>query len=1108
GPLWLDRPVPLLTLCFIEGAFVVPVNLLFMIFGFLELFYLTKRSTVVPASGLRSWRFLAKRIALFLLIALNVAHFGLLLSWSKWNPKDLFVISIVINIIALIFAAYLQKKSYTNSYSASSVLILYWILYIVINFAKLMAWNRQNYPKENALLFFTLLLSEILAPIIFVLDLIPKPKNDYELISDDQHANLEENASIYSRLTFAWMNSLMRLGYSKYLALDDLRDLRTEDQSKKISASFERAWKKQLTKKNPSLFKAIAYTFGGPFAFAALFKVLQDILNFVQPQLLKQLMIFVSSQKSDDPQPMLRGYLIAVMMLLTAVLQTMFLHQYFQLCFVTGMRTRAGLVTAIYQKSLLLSNSARQHSTVGEIVNHMSVDAQKIMDLTTYLHIAWSGPLQITLALYFLYDTMGVSAFAGVAVMLLMLPVNAFVASKMRSLQKQQMKNKDMRIKLMNEILNGIKVIKLYAWESAFMKKIFHVRNDLELETLKKLGYLASMQSFTWASTPFLVSFATFAVYAMVANQPLTSEVVFVSLTLFNLLQFPLTIFPNVITSMLEASVALQRVQDFLKADELNPNSVIRLPYRSDDSSSLRDAGGRIVMASMSNGAFKWSKNSEPVLDGVNLSVGRGELVAIVGRVGAGKSSLLSSFLGEMEKISGEVTVRGHIAFVPQSGMTWIMNATLRDNITFGFPYEPAFYEEVIEACSLKPDIAILPGGDLTEIGERGINLSGGQKARISLARAVYARADIYLLGKYRLQNTPIVFYCAFRTFNVTKISFNNSVLLICCCFNLLDDPLSAVDAHVGKHIFEKVLGPTGLLRTKARLFVTHGIHYLSRTSSVVMIDEGRVIEQGNYDTLMKQKRELYKLIGEYSQEISEHDDEDEINSPNTVETYEVDEAGADLKTEETTRTPRERHLSVTSVHRRTSLKAMNAKENEGSERDRLIVKEESAKGSVEWPVYRAYIKSCSIPAVIFYFIIMIATQGAQISSNVFLKYWSSKEDSHNVLFYLAIYGCIGIIYSFLTILQTLIVWVFCAIRAARYLHERMMDGVVRSPMSFFDTTPLGRILNRFSKDQYTIDEVLPRTFAGFFRTLFVVAATIIVISFSTPLFIFVAIPM
>ncbi|CAG8721759.1 10889_t:CDS:2, partial [Dentiscutata heterogama] len=325
---------------------------------------------------------------------------------------------------------------------------------------------------------------------------------------------------------------------------------------------------------------------------------------------------------------------------------------------------------------------------------------------------------------------------------------------------------------------------------------IFDVRNNRELVTLKKLGYLASMQSFTWAATPFLVSFATFATYVLVSNQPLTSEVVFVALALFNLLQFPLTVFPAVLASIVEASVAVSRVGKFLKADELSPDAITREQYVSIEPKT----GGKngIELISVKNGTFKWSiKSPTPTLSDINFSVKKGELVAIVGKVGAGKSSLLSALLGEMEKISGDVTIRGYTAYAPQSA--WIMNATLRDNITFGLPYDPKFYEEVIDACSLKADIEILPGGDLTEIGEKGINLSGGQKARISLARAVYARADIYLF----------------------------------------DDPLSAVDAHVGKHIFDNVIGPTGLLRTKARVFVTNGIHFLSRTNSLIMIREG-----------------------------------------------------------------------------------------------------------------------------------------------------------------------------------------------------------------------------------------------------------------------------
>ncbi|CAG8473230.1 8866_t:CDS:10 [Racocetra persica] len=634
----------------------------------------------------------------------------------------------------------------------------------------------------------------------------------------------EENANIFSRLTFYWMTPLMKLGHEKYLVLSDLWNLNSEDRSKTISTGFEAVWKKELSKKNPSLFKALVISFGGPFAFAAFFKAIQDMLNFVQPQLLKQIMIFVSQQDDDEDKPSaLWGYSIAAMMFLTAILQTMFLHQYFHLCAVSGMRTRAGLITIIYKKAIRLSNSARQGSTIGEIVNHMSVDTQKNRGFDHVL------------------------------------------------------------THRMNEILNGIKVIKLYAWESAFLKRIFEVRHDRELSTLKKLGYLASVQSFTWAAT--VSSFFY-----------LHSEVVFVALALFNLLQFPLALFPIVIASIVEAAVAIGRIRKFLSAEELNPNAITREPYIDSSHPKNGDKDG-VELISVKNGTFKWSQNSStPVLEDINFSVRKGELVAIVG---SGKSSLLSALLGEMEKISGEVTVRGYTAYAPQS-----------DNITFGLPYDPTFYEEVIEACSLKPDIEILPGGDLTEIGEKGINLSGGQKARISLARAVYARADLYLF----------------------------------------DDPLSAVDAHVGKHIFDNVIGPTGLLRTKARVFVTNGIHFLSRTNSLIMLREGKIVEQGHFDSLMKQKQDLHNLIIEYGQQSPE-DDED-IQSPSLVETYEIDEANVDYRNEEISRSPRERRVSVMSLRRRPSLlttvtTASKADVEHG--KDTLILSEDIIKGKVSW---------------------------------------------------------------------------------------------------------------------------------------------------------------
>lgn len=673
---------------------------------------------------------------------------------------------------------------------------------------------------------------------------------------------------------------------------------------------------------------------------------------------------------------------------------------------------------------------------------------------------------------------MGPSIWAGVGVLILAIPLNTFLARKMRGYQKVQMGNKDARIKLMNEILNGIRVIKLYAWESPFLEKIGFIRNDLELATLKKLGVLSAVQNFTWSSIPFLVSLTTFATFLATSSSPLTSEIAFVAISLFTLLQFPLTVFPTVITSTIEASVSLYRIQGYLTAEEIDPEAVQREDYRA-----LPNWTPDVPLVELEHGSFKWSESdAEVTLRDINLRVKKGEVAAIVGRVGSGKSSLVSSLLGDMVKTEGKAILRGSVAYVPQQ--PWVMNATLRENIVFGHRWDPEFYDQVLEACSLKSDIKILSGGDDTEIGERGINLSGGQKARVSLARAIYARADVYLL----------------------------------------DDPLSAVDAHVGKHIFEKVIGPEGLLKNKARILVTHGIAFLHKVDNVVMLRNGEVILNGPFDDLMSQRSELYNLITEFGNQRNKDTSSDE-DTDETLEEEEDEHPTALGHTEEESTmnreleyTRRERLSSVSSSRssatlRRASMASITKQARKSQAgKDRLMTVEESAKGSVGWDVYKEYAKSCSFYGVCMVLGFQIIAQALQVGANVWLKHWSSMNQregtNSHVWLYLGIYACIGWGGAIVTILQTLALWILCAIRSARVLHGEMLNTVVHSPMSFFDTTPLGRILNRFSKDQHTVDELLPRVFQSYFRVLFSVLATIVIIATSTPLFLLLIVPL
>ncbi|KAI9307717.1 multi drug resistance-associated protein MRP [Cunninghamella echinulata] len=1084
GPFSNER-VPDFTPCFEESVVMVAPSIYLLIFGMARIWVLSKREDL-SSDMTQNWLYFAKMTTLLFLMITTIAY-----TWINASQADSWIDNVpllakIFNVSVLAFAIGLHQLEYFRNRIASAVLLFYWLFVLIVDGVKLRTLLLLDQQTSDSVQFSLFTVTYILSLFIFILENIPRPKSQYVLLDEDALDCPEETSNIFSRLTFEWMTPLMRLGYNKPLVMDDLWNLKHDDQSVIVGEKFEKYWSIEMQKKNPSLLRALVYSLGGPFFLAALFKALQDILQFTQPMLLRSLMIWVGSYITDDPEPAYRGVFIAVGMFVTAVCQTMFLHQYFHRCFSTGMRIRSALVTAIYRKTLLLSNASRQKSTVGEIVNHMSVDAQRLMDVCTYFHIIWSGPLQIVIALVLLYNTMGPSIWAGVAVLLFTIPLNTFLAKKMRVYQKTQMGNKDARVKLMNEILNGIRVIKLYAWEIPFFDKISYIRNDLELATLKKIGILAAVQTFTWTSIPFLVSLSTFALFIATSGLPLTSEIAFVAISLFGLLQFPLSAFPMVISSAIEAGVSLYRIENYLSYEELDPQSVTRENYRNQQDWTINTP-----LLEINNGTFKWDKNDEePILKNINLAIKKGDVTAVVGRVGSGKSSLMGAILGDTVKEEGEVIVRGSLAWVPQQ--PWVMNATLRDNIVFGHRFDPEFYDRVLEACALKPDIQILSAGDQTEIGESGINLSGGQKARVSLARAVYARADVYLL----------------------------------------DDPLSAVDAHVGRHIFEHVIGPNGLLRNKARLLVTHGISYLPKVDNVVMIRQGEIILNGTYEALMEQQTELYALISEHgSQGNNNNNSTSDDSADETIALTEselMDHATDIGRNEEEaslnkgTETIRRERLNSTSsalsavTLRRASLVSLTKQNRklmeQNKDKDRLMTVEETAKGSVDVNVYKQYAKSCSIIGVVVVLLFQIIAQLAQVGSNVWLKEWSNlnREDPSNnrVWLYLGIYAAIGWSSSIFTVIQTLTLWVTCAIRSAKILHSEMLESVIRSPMSFFDTTPLGRILNRFSKDQHTIDEILPRTFGGYFRVLFSVVATVTVIAYSTPFFLVMIVPL
>uniref|UniRef100_A0A3B1IQA1 ATP binding cassette subfamily C member 3 n=1 Tax=Astyanax mexicanus TaxID=7994 RepID=A0A3B1IQA1_ASTMX len=1034
---------------------------------------------------------------------------------EKDVPPIYFITPLIVG-MTMLLATFIIQFERLRGVQSSGVLFIFWMLSVlcaIVPFrSKILHANKgENVDKlrfTTFYMYFGLILVEL------ILCCFNEKPPLFSSVVTDPNPCPESTAGFLSRMTFWWFTSMAIKGYKSPLETKDLWSLNKQDSSELVVPKLLREWEGEKSKAQsieqdvngqavyskagaetnhvevnpeevevllsskkdtpqPSFLRSLLKAFGPYFLIGSAFKLLQDLITFINPQLLRMLIEFTK----ETGVPSWWGFALAFMMFGCALLQTLILHQHFQYCFVTGMRLRTAIIGAIYRKSLVITNEAKRSSTVGEVVNLMSVDAQRFMDLTTFLNMLWSAPLQIILALFFLWQTLGPSVLAGVAVMVLLIPFNAVIAMKTRAYQVEQMQYKDARIKLMNEILNGIKVLKLYAWEVSFKEKVLQIRQK-ELNVLRKTAYLSALSTMAWTSAPFLVALTTFAVYVSVdKNNVLDADKAFVSLSLFNILRFPLNMLPQVISSLVQASVSLKRIQAFLSHDELDPDNVDKKPAPSDHA------------VTVVNGKFSWAKKDPPALQHINVMVPQGSLLAVVGHVGCGKSSLVAALLGEMEKLEGHISIRGSVAYVPQQA--WIQNATLRDNILFGRPYVEQKYRCVLEACALTPDLEVLPGGDLTEIGEKGINLSGGQRQRVSLARALYSEADVYLM----------------------------------------DDPLSAVDAHVAKHIFDHVIGPEGALRGKTRILVTHGISFLPQVDNILVLVEGMVSEMGSYQDLLKQNGAFAEFLRNYSlEDIIEEDEvtevliDEEESFPDDALSNHTDMVDNEPAVNEARRQFM-RQISIMSNDLENP-KTKSIRKRRCSERrpgeppqekkepkvEKLIQAETAETGRVKFKVYWEYAKAVGPILSLFICFLYASQSAAAIGANIWLSQWTNdSRDSvtaqEKVHMRVGVYASLGITQGILVMFSSFTL-AMGKIQAARKLHQGLLDNKFHTPQAFFDTTPLGRIINRFSKDIYVIDEALPSTILMFLGTFFASVATMIVIVSSTPIFAVVIVPL
>ena len=1077
------------TPCFLD-VWISVVAVFGITFGAAAIWWFFRKTSPSPVS--RNWHFYSKLSVIVGLMVTTALQACLQIKALPeiWYGDFRFWTS-VITLGSLAVIGGVQYIEHWRSRQPNGVVLFYWLFLLIAFGVKLRSLISQQAFHTRPPYFITFCVSLSLAILEFALEyLVPKKQSAYDALGDEDECPIEY-ADIFSILTFSWMTPLMKYGYKEYLTQDDLWNLRKRDTTKVTGLLLEETWADELEKKRPSLWIALFRGFGGPYFRGTVIKTLSDTLSFVQPQLLRLLISFVDSYRSGRaPQPVIRGAAISLAMFAVSVMQTVLLHQYFQRAFETGMRVKSSLTSMIYAKAMRLSNEGRASKSTGDIVNYMAVDTQRLQDLTQYGQMLWSAPFQIILCMASLYQLVGISMLAGVGAMILMVPINGLIARIMKNLQKKQMKNKDARTRLVTEILNNMKSIKLFAWSTAFMNKLAFVRNEQELKTLRKIGASQAFANFTWSTTPFLVSCSTFTVFVLTRDEPLTTEIVFPALTLFNLLGFPLAVLPMVITSIIEATVAVGRLTSFFMAEELQPDAV----QRREPAVNMEDEAVRVRDAT-----FTWDRNeSRNCLEDINFVAHKGELSCVVGRVGSGKSSLLQAILGDIWKINGEVVVHGATAYVAQQ--SWVMNASVKENIVFGHRWDSHFYERTVQACALSDDLKTLPDGDQTEVGERGISLSGGQKARLSLARAVYARADVYLL----------------------------------------DDCLSAVDQHVGRHLIDNVLGPRGLLAGKTRILATNSIPVLFEADFIVLLRNGRILEKGTYQQLVAMKGEVANLI-----RTANNEDEQETPSPSVEDSKDsTSSSSEESKTVFGTGTgdsleepPDEkveaqeginqlapirvsggngRRMSNNTLRRAStaSFKGPRGKltDEEGEGVKSKQSKEYSEQGKVKWNVYLEYAKTSNLVAVIIYLVMLLGAQTAQIGGSLWLKQWSEVNQEYGgnpqVGKYIGIYFAFGIGGAALVVVQTLILWIFCSIEASRKLHERMAYAIFRSPMSFFETTPSGRILNRFSSDIYRVDEVLARTFNMLFVNSARAFYTLVLIAASTPIFVALIVPL
>ncbi|KAJ3208864.1 Multidrug resistance-associated protein 1 [Dinochytrium kinnereticum] len=815
----------------------------------------------------------------------------------------------------------------------------------------------------------------------------------------------EPTASILQRLLFTYFDPLLHLGFKRPLDSSDVWDLPPAIKSHAVGDEFEAIWEKEFkvardkcadTGKEIKTFRphlrALWKYIGRDVVWAAIPRVVGDCCQLAGPVALLYLIRYLNRINTDrESDNVWFGYVLALILFLLQVIQTFAFVLHNSACSRLGYKLRTALITVNFKKMLKLAPSARARLTSGKIINVIVSDTNRIdLSMQTFPNI-YSAPFLILVASILLIINLGASAVIGLAVLILYLPCQNWIQKTMGSMRSKANKIADERIRITSEALSGIRVIKAYAWEPPFRDIVAGLR-----------------------VIPALAMVATFIAYRHITSN-LDAATVFSSLSLFYVLRSPLLMIPLTISQATDAWIAIERIEEVLTAEELTDGPQMLPPPKSDEPAvSIRDAEfiwsnasiptptqtpevkEDVLLAPLGDGSFK--------LKVEKVDIAPGSLVAVIGTVGAGKSSFLQALVGEMKRTRGEVTVRGSLGWCPQQA--WVLNQTVKGNILFGQEFDGGKYEDVVEKCALKTDLKILPAGDQTEIGERGINLSGGQKQRLSLSRAVYFGADVILLNPTSADSP---------TYTLSQ-----------------DDPLSAVDAHVGRYLFENCI--RGALHSKTRILVTHQLHFLPQVDRIIVLSQGSIVEDGTYDELMKIEKGFTRRMME---EFGGIEDEETGNGEGKKS------AGGDRK----------------------EGGGEERKEERKKDDGKLMQTEERQVGVVTFGTLKEYIvQGGGLPMLFFVLFGALASQVARIMTDNWLAFWSSRRYDLANQVYEGVYVALGLSQAvFLVVFAFALV--YAGLWSSQNMHILAVGRVLKAPVAFFDTTPLGRLITRFSRD-------------------------------------------